>query len=250
MNTTKKLYDNCEIYGPNDKLLGHCNFDKFDWYLKRGLADLISEKKLKLKFLPKDWSDYPPNLVKRENICVNCRTKQNLTKHHIIPRCYIKHFPLEIKSNNSHDVVLLCDDCHSSYEQEATLVKKELAEKYDAPLDVKREHVQLFKAYSCLTQLMILQRNDDWEQSQMILNMMHTVESYYPEVMYTDNDVKHLREKVAKVKKVSHGKLVMDHITDYQEFAEMWRLHFIETMEPAFMPESWDYKTNIYKCNQ
>jgi hypothetical protein len=97
MNTTKKLYDNCEIYSPDDKLLGHCNYDKFNWYLKKGLADLIEEKKLRLKFIPKDWKDYPPSLVKKENICVNCRTTEDLTKHHVIPRCYIKHFPLDIK---------------------------------------------------------------------------------------------------------------------------------------------------------
>lgn len=250
MNTTKKLYDNCEIYSPDDKLLGHCNLDKFTWYLKKDLGELIGDKKLRLKFIPKDWKDYAPSLIKKENICVNCKTDEDLTKHHIIPRCYIKYFPLEIKSNNSHDVVLLCGDCHAEYEQEATLVKRELAEKYDAPLDVKKEHVQLFKAYSCLSQLMNHQHNHNWEQNQMILNMMYTVECYYPEATYTDEDLKHLREQVVKIKKISHGKLVMQHITDYQEFAEMWRLHFIETMEPAFMPDGWDYKTNIYKCEQ
>ena len=250
MNSTKNLYDNCEIYSPDNNLLGHCNFDKFNWYLKRDLAIKVSEKRLKLKFVPKDWKNYAPNLVKKENICVNCRTSDELTKHHVIPKCYIKYFPLEIKSNNSHDVVLLCGDCHAAYEDEAILIKRELAIKYNAPLDIKKEHVRMFKAYSCLTQLMNHQKTPVWEQSQMILNMMYTVETYMPDATYTDDELQTLRKKVAKVKSVNHGKLVMDHIDDYQEFAEMWRLHFLETMEPSFMPIGWDYKTNIYKCTE
>jgi len=248
MNITKKLYDNCEIYSPDDRLLGHCNFDKFNWYIKKNLAFKLGHKKLKLKFVPKDWADYAPNLIKKENICVNCRTDEDLTKHHIIPKCYIKHFPLKIKSNNSHDVVLLCGDCHADYEQEATIIKKELGEKYNAPLDTKKEHVQLFKAYSCLLQLMNFQKTPEWDKNQMILNMMYTVETFMPNVTYSNEDVKELRAKVAKIKSVNHGKLVMKYITDYQEFAEMWRLHFIETVDPTFMPDGWDYKTNIYKC--
>lgn len=250
MNSTKKLYDNCEIYSPDDELLGHCNFDKFNWYLKKGLAVKFGEKKIRLKFLPEGWIHYKPSLLKKENKCVNCGTNEDLTKHHVIPKCYIKYFPIEIKSNNSHDVVLLCGECHASYEAEATIVKRELAVKYNAPLDMKREHVRMFKAYSCLTQLMNYQNTRKWDQNQMILNMMYTVESYMPEVTYTDEEVKGLREKVAKIKSMNHGKLVMNNIKDYQEFAEMWRLHFIETMEPPFLPDGWDYKTNIYKCNQ
>jgi len=248
MNTTKNLYDNCEIYSPDDNLLGHCNFDKFNWYLKRNLAIKISEKQLKLKFVPKDWESYAPNLVKKENICVNCRTKDELTKHHVVPKCYIKYFPLEIKSNNSHDVVLLCSDCHAEYEDIAILLKKDLAIKYNAPLDIKKEHVRLFKAYSCLMQLLNYQETVDWNKSQMIINMMYTVESYDPDIIYNDESLHELRAKVAKVKSTNHGKMVMKHIDDIQEFAEMWRLHFLETMEPAFMPIGWDYKTNIYKC--
>lgn len=246
MNTTKRLYDNCEIYSPDDILLGHCNFDKFNWYLRKGLADLINEKSLRLKFIPTEWNHYTPNLIKKENICVNCNTGEELTKHHVIPRCYIKYFPIEIKSNNSHDVVLLCGDCHAEYEQEATLLKRELGRKYGAPLDAKREHVHLFKAYSCLTKLMNYQNNHNWNKSKMILNMMYTIETCYPEVTYTDEDLKHLRKKVAELKKIDHGKLVMDNITDLQEFAEMWRSHFIDTMNPAFMPEGWSVETDIY----
>ena len=51
--TTKRPYDNCEIYSPDDKLLGFCSQSKFDWYLSKNLAEKISDGKLKLKFEPK-----------------------------------------------------------------------------------------------------------------------------------------------------------------------------------------------------
>lgn len=249
MNSLKKVYDNCEIYSIENELLGYCNKSRLKWYLKKDLAVSIGEDKIRLKFTPKGSNIHLPNLIKKDNLCVNCGTREDLTKHHVIPKCYIKFFPLEIKSNNSHDVVPLCVDCHADYEIEATKIKNKLAEKYSAPLDIKREYTKLFKAYSCLTKLMMYQNNESWIESQMILNMMYTVETYYPEVSYTDHDLKQLRIKVSKVKKITHGKLIMEHITDLQEFAELWRNHFIETMNPIFMPEGWSITNKIYRNN-
>lgn len=247
MNSTTKLYDNLEILCPDGNLLGHCNVDKFKWYIKRDLAVQLSEKTLQLKFIPKEWDGkVPNNLTEKKNICVNCGTKEELTKHHVIPRVYIKYFPLEIKSNNSHDVVLLCADCHSDYELEATKLKKELAIKYDAPLNVQKKDSALTKAYSCLVHLLNYQHRQEWKQTNLILNMMFTVNKYLPDAKFNDDDLHLLRNRVAEINRISHGKKVLDQITDYQEFVEMWRNHFIDTMDPQFMPNGWDIKTNIY----
>ena len=39
--------------------------------------------------------------------------------------------------------------------------------------------------------------------------------------------------------------LCSDSIQDYDEFAKDWRIHFVETMNPQFMPDEWkiDRKT-------
>ena len=244
---SKPLYDNCALYSQDDIILGYCNLEKYNWYINRGLGEEIGYKKLRLNYTPKNWEEYAPNMIKKKNICVNCGTTEDLTRHHIIPKCYIKYFPLEIKTHNSHDVALMCRDCHAEYEEHAVVIKRKYGEMYNAPLDFKRYHVNLFKAYSCLMQLLHYERSEKWKENRMILNMMYTVESYMPETNYSQEDLKKLRNDIVEVKKQNHGKNVMKNITDYQSFAEMWRNHFIETMEPAFMPEGWDIKTKLPK---
>ena len=52
-----------------------------------------------------------------------------LTKHHIVPYMYSKWLPIEYKSHNSHDIVLLTRDEHYRYEIEATKLKNLIAKK-------------------------------------------------------------------------------------------------------------------------
>ena len=36
----------------------------------------------------------------------------NLTRHHVVPHCYRRNFPQELKAYCSHDVLPLCHSCH------------------------------------------------------------------------------------------------------------------------------------------
>jgi len=131
---SKLIYDNCEIYGPDDKMIGLCSRNRYEWYLNKGLAEKINDKALKLKFTPKPkyntWNDGTTR-SKRENKCYVCGTNDNLTKFHVIPREYKKLFPNEWKSHNSLDILPLCQECSS----EALIItndfKDQLAEEYN-----------------------------------------------------------------------------------------------------------------------
>jgi len=41
-------------------------------------------------------------------------------------------------------------------------------------------------------------------------------------------------------KKSLHGKLVVEKITNFEEFIRSWREYFIKVMEPKFLPEAWN----------
>lgn len=45
----------------------------------------------------------------------------------VVPACYRKCFPVQQKSHRSHDVVLLCFECHEVAQKSAEDVKREIA---------------------------------------------------------------------------------------------------------------------------
>lgn len=52
----------------------------------------------------------------------------------VVPACYRRHFPKHLKSHRSHDIVLLCIDCHQTAHKEAQHVKQQLSQEYNVPL--------------------------------------------------------------------------------------------------------------------
>ena len=46
--------------------------------------------------------------------------------------------------------------------------------------------------------------------------------------------------------KVQYGKAILEFYKDLDDFASIWRKHFIETMDPKFMPEHWDINRRVY----
>ena len=127
----RKIYGNCQVLSPEGHLMFRCESKKANWYLKRDLADIITDEPLviKLKFQPNGLGNHNKNygLSEMENICVVCGSDEFLTRHHVVPICYRKYFPIEKKSHNFHDVLSVCAVCHESYEKFAFDFKLSLA---------------------------------------------------------------------------------------------------------------------------
>jgi cobalt/nickel-transporting P-type ATPase D len=84
----------------------------------RGLADRISEQPpaIKLRF-PHKTTDQDQGvdayyLQSKENRCVACGQTKHYLRYRVVPACYRRSFPVHMKSHRSHDIVLLCVDCH------------------------------------------------------------------------------------------------------------------------------------------
>ena len=107
----RKIYGNYQVLSPDGHLMFRCDEKKANWYIKRNLAEIISNDPLivKLKFQPKGLGNHNKKygLSVIENICVVCGSDEFLTRHHVVPTCYRKFFPLEKKSHNFHDVLSL-----------------------------------------------------------------------------------------------------------------------------------------------
>lgn len=74
----------------------------------------------------------------KKNMCVGCGERNHYLRYRIIPSCYRMHFPEHLKSHRSHDIVLLCVDCHEVAHSAAEKYKKKIAEEFEIPLFVQK----------------------------------------------------------------------------------------------------------------
>src|ERR1019366_3685075 len=132
----KNLYGNCRVLDPDGVVMFHCSRKRLNWYLSRDLADEVDPATIRLCFQPNGTGHQGDEyyLTQKENKCVVCGSGDNLTRHHVVPLLYRRHFPHMVKSHSYHDVLLLCGKCHDVYEQRADEKKVEIARQYNAPL--------------------------------------------------------------------------------------------------------------------
>ncbi len=243
----RKIYGNCRVLSPEGILMFLCEEKRVNWYLERNLAKKISNDPITimLTFKPGGLgnNDKPFGLMEMCNKCVVCGSEEFLTRHHVVPICYRRFFPLKYKSKNHHDVLAVCYDCHEKYEVKAFELKKKLAKEYDAPLDgILNTSGADPKAigYSRL----LLSNNIE----KVPLPRIEEIKLFITEYLgknYTENDL----NEIASLKTTScvktHGEIVVSKLTNYQEFIETWRKHFIESNDCKFIPKNWKIDNKI-----
>lgn len=247
VSKNRKIYGNCQILSPEGILMFRCDEKRLNWYLKRNLAEVVSTNPLtaKLKFKPKGLGNHnkPFGLTEMNNICVVCGTQNFLTRHHVVPACYRKNFPLKIKSHNFHDVLSVCVNCHESYERKADQLKKELSILYNAPINGELQTNSDLVKFSKIAYTLL---------SSQISNIPKSRVEFLKNKIKVKFGIKRLTKsslfKISKLKLVTsrtHGKMVMDKVEDIQQFVEIWREHFVDNNDCKFLPKNWNIKTKI-----
>ncbi|KAK2649749.1 hypothetical protein Ddye_017238 [Dipteronia dyeriana] len=137
------VYHNCRIYANDGRLLCYCDQRKLEWYIRRDLAKLIDDNPpaIMLLFEPKGRPEDEGNdfyIQSKKNICVGCGEGNHYLRYRIIPSCYRMHFSEHLKSHRSHDIVLLCVDCHEVAHAAAEKYKKQIAAEFRIPLFIHR----------------------------------------------------------------------------------------------------------------
>ncbi|KAG4206147.1 hypothetical protein ERO13_A04G144700v2 [Gossypium hirsutum] len=137
------VYHNCRIYANDGRLLCYCDRRKLEWYLRRDLAKLVDDDPpaIMLLFEPKGRPEDEDNdfyIQSKKNICVGCGEGNHYLRYRVIPSCYRIHFPEHLKSHRSHDIVLLCVDCHEVAHAAAEKYKKQIAGEFGIPLYVRK----------------------------------------------------------------------------------------------------------------
>ena len=240
------IYGNCNVQSPEGILMFKCSDKKFNWYLDRGLATLVekSPPTIRLNFTPNGLGNHDKGygLDKMKNLCVNCGTKEDLTRHHIVPFCYRKYFPLEIKSHKFHDVLPMCVDCHNKYERKADKLKEELSNIYNAPINGRIVDTKFPTKY---VKMSITLMSIDSIPKNRIVELRNKIKSHFNIKRLTAARIKKISEIKINPKVITHGKIVINEVSNLQEFVEMWRNHFIENNDCKYLPENWNIKQKI-----
>ncbi len=268
-------YENWMVYHPNGSHMFTCNEKKAKWYLERDLAKVTGDNKIKLTFEPKGRGFHDNEIFGRsirETRCVVCGEINDLQRHHIVPYCYRTYFPEEYKSKNHHDVVLINHEIHQKYEVFANKFKNEIAEMYDVETitDLNLEYTQalrdMSKQYSILLNAIHMLFKTDKvpyeikiEKLKFISNEIKMPYSFIKKINYIQLYKLYLLIKEERKRKTyifkrehrasyDHGYHVvkkLDTEEKIREFVKLWRNHFIDTMQPQFMPNGWSIDFRI-----
>jgi 5-methylcytosine-specific restriction endonuclease McrA len=221
------IYESYKMLAPDGSHL--CNVDsaRADWYTRKGLATWETDKIFKLLFEPGGVGaqDDPYYMQNFKNQCVVCGSEENLTRHHVIPYCFRRFFPEKYKSHSHHDLLVVCDDCHHTYERMGDDLRQEVCLEY---LGVAFHDLQR-----------AANQNREIERAKRTLaNYSH----------YMDDERRARIEAIAALPfnpdmKFDWAERVVQMLNeDYYPFTVRWREHFVKTMQPKFLPQRWDVK--------
>ena len=268
----KKVYENCQIQAPDGEILCFADSKKANWYVERSLAEVIQISPLiiRLNFEPngRGFSDVEADQMyyskEKKNECVSCGSTSTYLKYHVVPLLYRQYFPDNHKNHRSHDIVLLCAVCHETANKQSDILKKQIAEEYGIPLKYFSEMRKIKDELNAAKKLSVsIVRNGKSmpeARAQILLQevseFVKNNEKYSEYLKGKDLDfvVAFLsREENCRIllglygqvnwrKELgnSHGKLIVEKLTDLKAFIRRWRAHFIESLQPKYLPDSWN----------
>ncbi len=246
-------------------------------------------KTIKLTFEPKgrgfselEFIDNKFYTVDRDNTCVVCGNTEKYLKYHIVPSFYRQHFPNSFKSHRSHDVVLLCLNCHEIANKETDKLKTEIAKIYDCSLTgnnnpllslrnkllsmaksgvsywknrenipkdrrkyLKKEMRNIFSELQKEEKTQKYMETDGIHFNYNKNNLVKIDENFSNMCKKFNKSHKNLKDNSNKDFKNLHGKLVVEKLKsnqDLKNFILMWRRNFVEKLNPKFLPTAW----NVY----
>ncbi|XP_055849502.1 exonuclease 3'-5' domain-containing protein 2 [Episyrphus balteatus] len=257
---SKTLYDNCLLEAPDGELLCTCDRKKAQWYVDQNLAQEVSSNPytVRLNFEPAGRAVGEVGRyyqTPKENQCVVCGRKDAYIRKNVVPREYRKHFPVVMKSHTSHDVLLLCPQCHQKSNISDLKIRTKLGKLCNAPYlneEGAPKLVEIPELRQLRSAARALMYNSDripqWRKEELekiILKNYSGAEQVTPE-MLEECINKDITESFSDY--TPHGSKV---VQEYQEkfgglieLEKLWREHFLNTMQPKYLPNLWNVNHN------
>lgn len=226
------MFDNIALLTPDDQLLARVSKDRVKWYVERDLADQVDETTVRLKFEPRSRKVYYEyELEPRPNKCVVCGTKNKPSRHHVVPYRFRKYLPAEYKNRNIFDLLIVCRDCHDTYHIIADKFIVELFEKHGV-VDQRKEIELIRNPAKGLANF--------WDRipEARRQNMIERV-SNYTGIQVTFANIEEVIDLLNRQFTACNPDQNLVECFDIKDFVIMWRLHFIDTMKPKHLSQTW-----------
>jgi hypothetical protein len=196
----------------------------------------------------------------KEKKCVVCGTSKELTRHHVVPKCFRSHFPEKFKNSNAHDILFICVNHHVKYERVADILKKDYFERYEiesiVPLQTKiisQIKIRLSLAYHL--ENMLYEGNVCWTKLDYKLRNLLNLEQTIPLSLNQIEYIKNVYEEKMKYardyfKNENSSKFLVDKILkedSLESFVKTWRQHFIDNANPKYLPLGWSVERRIWE---
>ncbi|KOC59183.1 Exonuclease 3'-5' domain-containing protein 2 [Habropoda laboriosa] len=262
----KPLYHNCYLQAPDGEILCTCDRKKAEWYVGKGLGDVIKKEPftVKLKFEPSgralgEVGQYYTQI--KVNQCVVCGTSDKFIRKNVVPREYRKYFPLVMKAHQSHDILLLCPSCHEISNYHDLQLRRKLADMCDAPLAGPLTHIRNKRAtnwkklHSAVKALRERTTLPDARRKELEHYILECTNKQQVTPILLDVLNKELKNAMISTslnndqsKCQSHGLQVVQFFQKREgglvELERMWREHFLLTMKPKYLPSLWSVRHN------
>lgn len=213
---------------------------------------------VKLQFEPSGRPESPGDyyLMVKENVCVVCGKTDSYIRKNVVPHEYRKHFPIEMKDHNSHDVLLLCTSCHAMSNYYDNHLKQQLAKEFQAPIgseeglrlleDPERRQVRSGARALLNTESLPAHRKEE---------LLQALREFYSTDAITDEmlqEAASLETRISNESYVPHGlKVVQCHarggLRSLVQLERRWRQHFLDSMQPKYLPQQWSVDHNHQK---
>lgn len=248
------LYHNARLLAPDGQPLCVCDTKKAQWYIQKGLGVQVDGEvfTVKLNFEPSGRPEGVAGeyyLTFKENVCVVCGQSDSYLRKYIVPHEYRKHFPEIMRDHQSHDILLMCVQCHQRSNLHDYDLRHALAEECNAPIgtdeDVKvREDFALKGVRSAARALDNHRKCHNLPESR-VQELSKFLMDYYQTDILTDEVIAKglkLESTVYNSDYLPHGRKVVDHYMNtcgIIPLEKKWREHFLLKMKPKFLPPLW-----------
>nr|CAJ82088.1 chromosome 14 open reading frame 114 [Xenopus tropicalis] len=188
--------------------------------------------------------------------CTIPKTLLELLANNIVPHEYRRHFPVQMKDHNSHDVLLLCTSCHAVSNYYDSNLKQKLAEEFNAPIGCE-EGVRLLEdpvrrqVRSAARALLNAAKLPECRKEELIseIRAFYNTEDITEEIM---KEAAGLETRIFNETYTPHGlkvvqKFALGGLRALMELEKRWRQHFLDTMHPKHLPQQWSVDHNHRK---
>eukprot|EP00986_Skeletonema_menzelii_P013320 scaffold7658_cov140-Skeletonema_menzelii.AAC.10 len=288
------MYDNIHMLDENREPICTISMKKAKWYIRKNIGEwttakegsvLAKEKDVKcIRLLfthngAKETEETKKSSEKlylrstKQNICVCCGSDGHHIRHYIVPYAYRSLLPDDYKSHMSHDIVILCPDCHVRCERSTKKRMKRMETdlrmkmtQADAFCSPVIEDAHLYHVRSCAIALV---KWKDTIPEEKVFEYETTVRSYLAECCKNETEremiltgdeplTKAQLQKACSVKYrvknprfVPGSEVVVRSLDDdrkkIEEFIVDWRKHFIAVVDPKYMPTGWRVDNPVAK---